>query len=67
MGKSSQSKIVRTPIHGIPIGEAIKKPDGHYSLKIKRPKGQEVEEVALDQLFSMVMNEAEKEPAASPR
>ena len=60
MEKGTRPKIVRTPVHGSPIGEAIKNPDGHYSLKIKKPKGPEVEEVALDQLFSMVMSEAEK-------
>ncbi len=60
MEKGKRPKIVKTPVHGIPIGEAIKNPDGHYSLKIKRAKGSEVEEVALDKLFSMVMSEAEK-------
>ena len=47
--------LIRTPVHKIPIGEAVKKPDGHYSLRIKKPKGSEYEELSLDHLISMVV------------
>ena len=60
MMKVEHSKIIRTPKYNIPIGEAVKNPDGHYSLKIKKAKGPEIEEVTLDQLFSMVMKQSEK-------
>ena len=60
MGINKQSQIlVRTPIHQIPIGEPVKSPDGTYCLRIKKPKGPEVEEVPLDKLFSMVISTVE--------
>ena len=55
-------KLIRTPVHKIPIGEAVKKPDGHYSLRIKKPKGSEYEELSLDHLISMVVTEADSQP-----
>ena len=61
MKSEKRTRLVRTPIHKIAIGEAIKEPDGHYSLRIKRPDKAEYEVIALDQLFSIVMNEAERE------
>ncbi len=60
MDRRSRHRIVKTPKYRIPIGEAVKSDDGHYILKIKKPKGSEVEELTLDQLFTMVMTEAEK-------
>ena len=59
MEQRKRSRMVKTPICGIPIGEAIKKPDGHYSLRIKKSGGSDEEEIALDQLFTLVMNKAE--------
>ena len=55
----AKPKLIRTPVHKIPIGEAVKKPDGHYSLRIKKPKGSEYEELSLDRVISMVVAEAE--------
>ncbi len=60
MEKGLRSKMVRTPKLNIPIGEAIKSPDGHYSLKIKKAKSQDMEVIPLDQLNKMIMQEAEK-------
>lgn len=57
-----KSHLIRTPVHKIPIGEAVKKPDGHYSLRIKKPKGSEYEELPLDHLISMVVTEADSSP-----
>lgn len=54
-------RLIKTPIHNIPIGEAVKSPDGHYSLRIKKPKGNEIEEVPLDKLLSMVVSIAEED------
>lgn len=54
--------LIRTPVHKIPIGEAVKKPDGHYSLRIKKPKGSEYEELSLDHFISMVVAEADSSP-----
>ncbi len=47
--------IIKTPVHKIPIGEAVKKADGHYSIRIKRPQSSEYEELSLDHLISMVV------------
>lgn len=62
-------KLIRTPVHKIPIGEAVKKPDGHYSLRIKKPKGSEYEELSLDRFISMVVAEADTQygTAQAPR
>lgn len=59
MERKRSPKIIRTPKFRIPIGEAVKNADGHYSLKIKKPKSPEIEEVTLDQLIKMVLSEAE--------
>ena len=59
IGERSKKRIVKTPKHKIPIGEAVKNPDGHYSLTIKRSKGSDTEEVALDQLYFMVKEMAD--------
>ena len=55
----SKPRLIRTPVHKIPIGEAVKEPDGHYSLRIKKPKGKDYEELSLDHLISMVITEAD--------
>lgn len=59
MEKESRQRILRTPKHKIPIGEVVKKPDGNYSVRIKKPGGREIEEVALDQLLTMIMKQAD--------
>lgn len=58
--------LIKTPVHKIPIGEAVKKPDGHYSLRIKKPKGSEYEELSLDHLISMVVTEVVTEADSQP-
>ena len=52
--------MIRTPLHGIPIGEALRQADGRYILRIKRPKGNEIEDVPLERLLSMVVRTAEE-------
>ena len=68
MEKKNRVRVLKTPVHKIPIGEAVKKPDGRYCIRIKKPKGEEVEEVPLDQLLSMVVTEADnkQEKAETP-
>lgn len=61
MNQNKKPRVLKTPVHKIPIGEAVKKPDGRYCLRIKRPKGDDIEEVPLDQLMSMVVTEADDE------
>lgn len=53
------SRLIRTPVHSIPIGEAFRKPDGHYTLRIKKARSTEYEDLPLDQLLSMVVAGAE--------
>ena len=57
---SYESRMVRTPVYHIPIGEAVISPDGHYSLRIKRAKSNEIEEVPLDELLSLVVSKAKE-------
>ena len=47
----SRPRLIKTPVHNIPIGEAVKSRDGHYSLRIKKPKGNEIEDVPPDKLL----------------
>ncbi len=54
-------KLLKTPLHKIPIGEAYKSGDGHYGIRIKKPKGQEYEDLPLDRLLSMVVSEADNQ------
>ena len=60
MERKKRPRIVKTPQFNIPIGEAIKNPDGHYSLRIKKARSQEVEVIPLEQLNKMIMKEAEE-------
>ena len=57
--RSKTPRLLRTPIHHIPIGVPLKKIDGRYVLQIKKPNGPEYEELSLDSLISMVVTEAE--------
>lgn len=51
--------LIKTPVHNIPIGEPVKTSDGHYCIRIKKPKGSEYEDLPLDCLISMVVKEAD--------
>lgn len=55
-----KARLVRTPIHKIPLGETIKKSDGTYALRVKKPKSNEYEEVPMDILMSIMVKEAER-------
>lgn len=55
----SKPHLIKTPVHNIPIGEPVKTPDGHYCIRIKKPKGSEYEDLTLDCLISMVVKEAD--------
>ncbi len=53
------SNLIKTPKHGISIGEPFKDDSGHYRLRIKKPKSNIYEDLPLDQLLSMVVAGAE--------
>ncbi len=61
MREQSQDKrmLLRTPQYKIPIGVPIKRDDGTYMLRIKKPNGREVEDVTLDDLVGMMIKGAE--------
>ena len=52
-------KLIRTPIHRIPIGEAIRTADGRLSLRIKKPNGKEVEEMPVEAYVAWVIKGAQ--------
>ena len=52
-------KMIYTPAHHIPVGEAVKMADGEYGLRIKRAKSQEVDIIPISKLYSQVINTAE--------
>ncbi len=57
---STRARIIKTPVHHIPIGVPFKK-DGQYGLRIKKPQCQEFEDVPLDHLITMVVAEAKEQ------
>lgn len=48
-----KKKMVYTPEHHIPLGEAIKTDSGDYGLRIKRDK--QYETVSISQLMSQII------------
>ncbi len=59
MERKERSRLVKTPKHHIPIGEAIKDDNGFYSVRIKKPGAKEVEVISLDRLNRMIMEQAD--------
>lgn len=60
MKPRSPTKMIYTPVHRIPIGEAIKRPDGTYALRVKKPSKDEFDEIPLETLCSSVVMSAER-------
>ena len=60
MSEEARRKMIYTPVRHIPIGEAIKKPDGTYTLRIKRNNRDEFEEIPLERLCTSVIMNAEQ-------
>ena len=57
--KATKKKMVYTPEHHIPIGEAVKTAYGEYALRIKKPNSPEVETISIGKLVSEVVSTAE--------
>lgn len=51
-------KMVYTPQHHIPIGEAVVTDSGEYALRIKKPKSQEIEVISMGKLMTQVAQAA---------
>jgi len=64
--KKKKVRLIRSPLLGIPLGEPVKLPDGTYCVRVKKPKGSEVEEIPLDQIVAMVVITANETPQAAP-
>ena len=60
-------RIIKTPVHKIPIGVPFRSKDGRYGLRIKKPQSQEYEEIELEQLFEMVVKQAQTTDPQVPR
>lgn len=49
-------RLVKTPLHGITLGEAVVSDDGiHYGLRVKKPQTDLYEDIWLDQIYGMVI------------
>ena len=66
MSETVRRKMVYTPVRHIPIGEAIKRPDGTYILRIKRSNRDEFDEIPLEKLCTSVIMNAEQATAGAP-
>lgn len=49
------SRIIKTPVQKIPIGEPIRMSTGQYGLRIKKPHADAVEDVPIDDILAMVI------------
>jgi len=56
----SFSKMIYTPKARIPVGEAVKRPDGTYALRVKKPSEDKYDEIPLEALFSKVVMSVEQ-------
>ena len=50
--------MVYTPKDHIPVGEAVKRPDGSHAIRVKNPRTNKVDEITLDSLFEEVVQKA---------
>ena len=57
---SCSKKMIYTTKARIPVGEAVKRPDGTYALRVKKPSEDKYDEIPLDTLFSKVVMSAER-------
>lgn len=55
----SLSRMIYTPKARIPVGEAIKLPDGTHALRVKKPGEDKYDEIPLETLLSKVVMSAE--------
>ena len=56
---NSRPRILKTPLHRIPLGVPFKSSDGRYGIRVKKPQGKEYEDLLIESLISMVISEAE--------
>ena len=50
-------RVVKTPVHNIPIGEPVQNNEGRLGLRLKKPGEPVYEIVWLDQVTGMVVKE----------
>lgn len=50
--------MVYTPNIHIPVGEAVKRPDGSHAIRVKNPRTNKTDEISLDSLFEEVVQKA---------
>lgn len=56
----SRPRLVKTPLHGITLGEPFVSEDGmHYGLRVKKPHTDLYEDIWLDQIYGMVITESQ--------
>ena len=53
-------KMIYTPEHHIPVGEAIVAPNGEIALQVKKAKSDEYDYILIGSLVSQVASFAEK-------
>lgn len=56
--KTQKKKMVYTPEQHIPLGEAVKTPNGEYALRIKKPNSSLYEVVTIGTLISQLTDVA---------
>lgn len=69
MRQTSRSNLhmVYTPRIGIPIGEAIRLPNGTHALRVKNPRTNAVDDIPLDTLCEAVIYQARSQEDAGTR
>lgn len=56
--RTPKKNMVYTPKFHIPVGEALKLPDGSHVLRIKNPATKKYDEISLDSLNTAVIEKA---------
>ena len=55
----SRPRVVKTPIHNIPIGEPVQNAEGRLGLRLKKPGEPVYETIWLDQMTGIVAKEVD--------
>ena len=54
----ANNRMIYTPKNRIPIGEAVKRPDGSHAIRVKNPRTNRTDEITLDSLVEEVVQKA---------
>ena len=63
----NSAKMIYTPKDHIPVGEAVKMPDGTHALRVKNPRTKGFDDISLDTLLEALVQQAKQVQNAETR